>query len=135
MNENKDAFTKGLAELRELASKGSDADSKKLSALAENLLWDVKNSFILPIAAPMLSEHREFIKVLATSETGYWKGYGIALTDFLLPLLNSLGQTTLLQQNTDQETIKPIVEEKPIAQAKIVSEAEDESDNLKFIMD
>ena len=72
--------------------------------------------------------------VLATFETGYWKGYGAALMDFLLPLLHSLEQTGQLQKQTDQVTIKPIAEVKPSVQAEMVPETKD-SNGVKFIMD
>lgn len=134
MTEDKDAFLKGLAELRDLASKGSDADPKKINVLAESLLLEVKNSFVLPIMAPIASEHERFAMVLATFETGYWKGYGAALMDFLLPLLHSLEQTGQLQKQTDQVTIKPIAEVKPSVQAEMVPETKD-SNGVKFIMD
>ncbi len=134
MSENNEAFLKGLAELRELALKGSEADLKKFNALSKSLLLEVRSRFVLPIVAPMASEHENFIKVLATFETGYWQGYGVALMDFLLPLLHSLEQTGQLQKQVDQVTIKPTAETKPSDQVAAVSEAKD-SNGVKFIMD
>lgn len=90
MIENRDIFLKGLSELRELALKGPDADPKKFNSLAKSLVWDVQSSFVLP----MSPEQMELIKILKISEAGgeYWKGYGEALTDFLLPLHRSAHQ-------------------------------------------
>lgn len=87
MTDSKELFLKDLSDLRELALKGADADAKKFDTLAKRLLWNVKSRRALP----MDSEHMEFIMILTTSGAGgeYWRGYGEALTDFLLPLQHS----------------------------------------------
>ena len=100
MAENRTTFLEGLAELRELALQGDGADSKRFSSLARSLLWDVQSSFVIP----MTPEQMELFKILATSDAGgdYWKGYGDALTAFLLPLLRPGHPGVGVQQKSSQ---------------------------------
>lgn len=119
MPENKTSFLEGLAELRELALRGADADSKRFSSLARSLLWDVQSRF----GITMTPEQMELFKILATSDAGgdYWKGYGDALTAFLLPLLRLGYPGVPVQQRSNQ----------PIPNASLETEDSAEDSNLE----
>ena len=110
MSKNLDAFAKNLTELRELDSKGADADPEKFDMLAKPLAWILERNFVLP----MSDEHEEFIRLLTTSNAAgeYWKGYGDAWTKFLLRLAQPI-----YQEITYKEKVVP-------SQEKHVSEIE-----------
>ena len=135
MVETKESFLKNLAELRELAMKGADADPKKFNTLAKSLLWDVQSGFSLPMPAEQL----EFIKILTTSESGgeYWKGYGDALTTFLLPMQRSMQQETPPVLKISQPPVKqPAAEIKlPAKKAAVLEQQSKGPDEFSPILD
>ena len=97
MVDQMDTFLKNLEKLRELDQQGQGSDPTKFDAIAKSLLWDVKR--INPLSIP--SEYLELFKIMATSEAAgeYWKGYGAAITDFLLPLIRIGTPTLPIQEN------------------------------------
>lgn len=88
-------FQKELEALRELYSKGAEADPKKFHNLANSMVLDLHANFCLPLNA----EQMEFIKLLNIAEAGgdYWHGVGWALTMFLVPLGKSPLPANLIQ--------------------------------------
>jgi hypothetical protein len=133
MNSN---FEKELAELVELANKGGDADPKKFERLANDLLWEFNTYFCLPLKP----EHLAFIKILTNSDAGgdYWKGFGRALTMFLVPL----NRNYLPNLPTPPEQPEPVSEPKQFTPVKPKGSnsagegfAQKDPEEIKFITD
>ena len=128
MADQMDIFLKNLEKLRELDQQGQGSDPKKFDAMVKSLLWDVKRTNPVDIS----QEHLELFKIMATSEAAgdYWKGYGAAITDFLLPLIRTGIKPLILQENEkNSERLKPI------ENANSESNAQLSTDGFKMIMD
>jgi len=130
MVDQMDIFLKNLEKLRELDQQGQGADPKKFDALAKSLLWDVKRNN--PLNIPL--EQLDLFKIMTTSEVAgdYWKGYGAAITDFLLPLLRASDMVAIAVREGGQT---PFEEKKIIETSAAEVTSQSANDGFKLIMD
>lgn len=128
MTSQMDTFLKNLEKLRELDQQGQNPDPKKFDTMAKSLLWDVKRTN--PLNIP--SEYLELFKIMATSEAAgdYWKGYGAAITDFLLPLIRTSDLPLVLQEGE-----KGSKESKPAGSTESNTGSQNSTDGFQMIMD